>query len=494
MARYSHLNVIGEAYQIRLKKYSREKNNDQDVKEKKKIFSSFRDPSGFLFFSEGTLYRQINPIYKDDYELLMNSGLYKSLVVDGLLIPHKEEKDNKLQSAKAHKIIKPEKIKFISYPYEWSFGQLKAASLATLAIQKKALEFNMSLKDASAYNIQFKDNKPIFIDTLSFERYVKNKPWIAYKQFCQHFLGPLALASCRDIRLSQLLRIYLDGVPLDLVSSLLPFSTQIKPSLLIHIHLHARSQKHFSRRGLHLAKGKMSLFSLRGLIDSLEAAIKKMKCKTSKTQWSEYYEDKSYSLEAFDDKIFIVSDFLDKIKPKSVWDFGANTGEFSRIAASKGFFTVSFDSDPSVVEKNYLTAVEKNEKNILPLLCDLTNPSPAIGWANKERLSYLQRTLPEAVLVLALVHHLTIGYNLPFARLAEFFAKISKFLIIEFIPKNDPQVKKMLSSRDDIFSTYSKDFFEQEFTNFFKIHSSLALKDSARFLYLMERIESPRVH
>ena len=213
--------------------------------------SSFRDPSGFLFYSDKTLYRQINQSYKDDYEHLMTSGLYEKLVESHLLVPH-ETSDvvapiyNK---DKFYKIIKPSIIPFVSYPYEWSFSQLKQAALATLEIQSIAMDFGMTLKDSSAYNIQFNGCKPVLIDTLSFEMYKEGDIWKAYKQFCSHFLAPLALMAHKDIRLSQLLRNYVDGIPLDMASALLPTKMFLSYSLLAHIHAHAKSQKHIPEDG-----------------------------------------------------------------------------------------------------------------------------------------------------------------------------------------------------------------------------------------------------
>jgi len=139
----------------------------------------------------------------------MKSGLYNVLVKKKLLIPHIKIKDTKKFS-----LIRPDFISFISYPYEWSFSMLKDAALATLQIQKTAMKYKMVLKDASAYNIQFVDAQPILIDTLSFEKYEPGAPWLAYQQFCKHFLAPLALIAYVNVELGQLLRIYLDGIRL----------------------------------------------------------------------------------------------------------------------------------------------------------------------------------------------------------------------------------------------------------------------------------------
>jgi hypothetical protein len=207
-----------------------------------RVGASFRDPSGFLFTRQGVLYRQVNQEYRTHYDLLMSSGLYTRLVGMGLLIPHDEVAEQPQESEVAYRVIRPEPLEFVSYPYEWSFSQLKDAALATLAIQKQSLEAGMVLKDASMYNIQFFHGKPVLIDTLSFETYREGDPWVAYRQFCQHFLAPLALMAHTDVRLSQLLRVYIDGIPLDLAARLLPRRTRYGLGLATHIHLHAAAK------------------------------------------------------------------------------------------------------------------------------------------------------------------------------------------------------------------------------------------------------------
>ena len=206
------------------------------------------------------------------------------------------------ESDAAFKIIQPERVPFISYPYEWSFSQLKDAALATLSIQKRALKLDMSLKDASAYNIQFVRGKATLIDTLSFEIYKEGEPWVAYRQFCQHFLAPLALMAYRDVRLSQLLRVYIDGVPLDLASELLPAKTRFNFGLLTHIHIHAGAQKKYSDKVVAPRKGGMSKQAMTGLIESLESTIKKLTWKPAGTEWGDYYDNTNYSDSAFEHK------------------------------------------------------------------------------------------------------------------------------------------------------------------------------------------------
>lgn len=447
--------------------------------------SSFRDPSGFVFWHENSIYRQINTVYKENYDRLMASGLHKALVKKGLIVPHEEVSLTGVASPSAYKIIRPEMVPFISYPYEWSFSQLKDAALTTLRIQREALEFGMSLKDCSAYNMQFVKGKPVLLDTLSFEEYEEGAPWIAYRQFCQHFLAPLALMSCRDVRLGQLCRSYLDGIPLDLASKLLPYRTRFSSTLLPHIHLHARTQARYADRHVGTKRPRLSRLGLIGIISSLESSVKGLKWTAGGTEWGDHYQDTNYSSEAFEYKRRVVAEFIEATHPRNVWDLGANTGVFSRIAGEKGIPTVSFDIDPAAVEKNYIECRRRGEIDILPLLCDLTNPSPGIGWENQERMSLAERGPADTAL--ALVHHLAISNNTPLAKIAKFFAAICASAVIEFVPKSDSQVQRLLATREDIFVDYTQPAFESEFAKHFIIESTRPVAGSERVLYLMRR-------
>jgi len=453
------------------------------------IPGSFRDPSGVVFLQDGVVYRQINQAYGEEYDRLMTSGLYERLVQDGLLIPHTEEGLRHAISQNAYQVIRPEQVPFVSYPYEWCFSQIKDAALLTLEIQVKALDFDMSLKDCSAYNVQFVKGKPVFIDTLSFERYREGQPWVAYRQFCQHFLAPLALMSHVDVRLHQLLRVYVDGIPLDLASRLLPGRTRTNFGLLSHVHLHAKAQTRFADESVSSRSRKVRRMAFLGLVDSLRSAVDKLVWKPGGTEWHNYYDISNYSDVAVEHKKHLVAQMLGEITPTpaSVWDLGANVGLYSRIAGGMGIPTVSFDIDPAAVEKNYLESVAQAETNVLPLVLDLTNPSPGIGWENKERASLLDRGPADAVLALALIHHLAISNNLPFRKVARFFSRVCRALIIEFVPKSDSQVQKLLSSREDIFAEYNQTNFEAAFSEFFTIQSREPITDTDRGLYLMTR-------
>ncbi len=450
---------------------------------------SFRDPSGFIFTHQGTLYRQVQDSYRQEYHLLTSSGLYQDLVDAGLLVPHTEVSLDFAQGTGAHRVLKPERISFISYPYEWSFSQLRDAALATLQIQQRAMRCGMSLKDASAYNIQFRCGKPIMVDTLSFEKYEEGRPWVAYRQFCQHFLAPLALMSRVDVRLGQLLRIHLDGIPLDLASRLLPGGSRLDPGLLTHIHLHGAAQKRYADRPVapSTPRARMGRTALLALVDSLEGTVRRQSWKPAGTEWGEYYGNTNYSSEAMAGKRRIVSDLLAAITPtpRMVWDLGANTGEFSRIASGMGAETIAWDIDPAAVEKNYIDSRSSGEARVLPLLQDLTNPSSYLGWALRERGSILSRGPADGALALALVHHLAIGNNVPLDRVAAFFQSMCRWLIVEFVPKSDSQVQRLLANREDVFPNYTPHGFEAAFDRYFDTVRCAGVPDSERTVYLM---------
>lgn len=459
------------------------------TKNSQRLAASFRDPSGFLFRRDGVLYRQVNQQYAIDYDLLMDSGLYENLTKAGFLIPHAEVDEIPLEPGSAYKVIQPVEVAFVSYPYEWSFGLLKEAALATLSIQKRALKRGMTLKDASAYNIQFVNGKAALIDTLSFEAYEEGKPWDAYRQFCQHFLAPLALMAHVDVRLNGLLRNYIDGVPLDLAAKLLPGRARLNFGLLSHLYLHAKMQSQQADKAPSgvAVKGRMRKEALIGLIDSLRNSVQKLAWKPGGTEWGDYYESTNYSNAAAKHKAGTIAQWIDAVKPNSVWDMGANDGTFSRLASEREIFTVAFDIDPTAVEKNYRQVKSAKEKNLVPLVLDLTNPSPAIGWHNQERDSLIERAPTEMVFALALIHHLAISNNLPLGDVARFFADAGKWLVIEFVPKSDSQVQKLLQSRKDIFDHYTLEDFEASFGEYFVIREKIAVAESERFLFLMEK-------
>jgi SAM-dependent methyltransferase len=388
-------------------------------------------------------------------------------------------------------VIRPRLVPVISYPYEWAFSQLQDAALATLAAQKLALEHGMTLRDASGYNIQFVDGRPILIDTLSFDEAKEGEPWVAYRQFCQHFLAPLALMSYRDLGLQQLLRVHIDGLPLPMTARLLPRRAKLRPGLAMHLVAHAGFQKQHESKAKRATAGNMSRNSLLGLIDSLERAVRGLKLPGVITEWGAYYQNTNYSDAAFTAKKKLVGELVRQTGARTVLDLGANDGAFSRVAAAEGARVISSDIDPLAVESNYRQVRGGGEKDILPLLIDLTNPSPALGWANSERASFTDRAHTDAVLALALIHHLAISNNLPLTHIAEYFASLAPGLIIEFVPKSDSQVKRLLATREDIFPDYTEAGLESAFGQFYELTAKHPVEGSRRTLYLMTKRSKP---
>ncbi len=455
------------------------------------VGASFRDPSGRVIRQDGVIYRVIHATYQAHYRQLMDSGLYAHLVAEGLLIPHEPCGHasflNDVMGSDACDVIKPVMIPFISYPYEWCFSQLKDAALTTLAIQQQALQFGMVLKDANAYNIQFYEGRPVLIDTLSFEPYDDTKPWIAYQQFCQQFLAPLLLMAYRDVRLNQLSKLYLDGIPLDLASRLLPWSTYLQWPILVHIHWHSRS--HMKRRDASLKHPPhFSRFKMLALLDSLTSGIQSLRLpRRQKTPWANYYQQAPYTETALAHKKTLVAQWIDMLQPATLWDMGANTGVLSRLGSHRPLITVAMDSDPLAVEANYHTMKQRQETHILPLWQDLTNPSGAIGWDGMERDALQDRGPVDLVMALALMHHLVMTHHIPVDLIVDFFASLGRFLILEFVPKSDDQVRQLLAHRPHHFMDYTPSSIEAAFSRRFSQEQVVPIHDSERVLYLFKR-------
>ena len=451
-----------------------------------RVSSSFRDPSGYLFKKNGILYRRVNLSYKQHYDKLISSGLFEKLVKEKKLVNH-EEVSSDSGDETAYMLLRPSFVTFISYPYEWSFSQLKDAAILTLEIQEEALNHGLTLKDANGFNITFSECAPIFIDTLSFERYVEGRPWIAYGQFCRHFLSPLLLMKHCDERLIKLLNTNLDGIPLDIASKLLPKRTYLSIAILLHIHFHAMAVKKYGDANKKVEGGKMSLDGQRLLIRQLKNTIRSLKLnRKPDSVWKKYYQTKSYSDDQFEKKLSICRSFLTRYQPKLVWDLGCNTGQICALSASMKIPTIAVDNDHDSIEELYLNFRDK-QFQIYPLYLDIVNQSPNCGWASAERSSLNDRGPAEMVFAMALVHHLVIANNILLLSVAEWFHLIcSRYLAIEFVPKDDIQVTRLLLNREDIFEAYEENKFREAFSTYFEILETNPVLDSGRVIYLMQ--------
>ena len=458
------------------------------------VGGSFRDPSGFVYSRQAVLYRQVNRRFQETFDAFLASGLCDELVGQGLLVGHRQAPLSLAATDEAYAVLEPERIPFVSYPYEWSFGQLRDAALLTLDLQERALARGFVLRDASAYNVQFRDARPVFIDTLSFEPRAPGSAWVAYRQFCEHFLVPLALMSLRDVRCGSLLRASLDGVPLDLGSRLLPRRTWLRTGLLLHVHLHAWAQRRYagaaaasSGRG-----GGISPAAAGGLVKSLRGIVEGLTWHPAGTEWAEYETDNSYTDIAARSKREAVAAYLGALGSQTAWDLGANTGAYSRVAREAVPHVVAFDIDPAAVERHYRAVRASGQTGMLPLHLDLADPSPAQGWAHRERMSLEERGPADVLLALALLHHLAIGRNLPLGQIAHFLARLGRALVIEFVPKQDVQVQRLLRTRPDIFPSYTREGFEAAFAPWFRIEAVKPITDSERLLYFMRTLVLPR--
>lgn len=444
--------------------------------------ASFRDPAGFVFAQDGLWKRAVTHHGREDYEHLMDSGLYRILTARGWLVPHREEPG----PDDLHKVLVPEQIRHISYPYEWSFAQWKDAALLTLDIQSAALRCGMSLKDASAFNVQFDGPRAVFIDTLSFERN-PGGPWAAYGQFCAHFLAPLALMACVSVDLGRHFRVHLDGFPLELVSRLLPRSTWLRMGLLLHLHLHARSQAKY--RGGKPAPPASGADRKQVVADSLRSAVESLKLPRAKTEWIGYYHETThYSEAAQRAKLAEVERAAEELRPELVYDLGGNTGAFARALTRRGIDCVCYDADPLCVNENYLRAKAEGDRHMLPLLLDLTDPSPAAGFGLEERSGTLDRARPDLALALALIHHLRFTANVPLARIARFLARLAPAALVEWVPPEDPMARRLMGNRSAaVFEDYSWRGFQDAFGREFRLVRTAEVPDSGRRLCLFKK-------
>lgn len=451
------------------------------------IASSYRDPSGFVFSKDGQLYRQVNLSFKDHFDHFIASGCYDHFVKEGLLVGHQEINENLTGQANWYKTLQPETIPFISYSYEWSFDMLKDAALLTLRLAKEAISFGLVLKDATAFNIQWKGSRPVFIDTLSFEKYDPTQPWIAYRQFCECFLSPLLLMHYKKQPLQSLQLAYPDGIPLAITRSLLPWKSRLSFFTYLHIHLHAK----LAGKNTTASHHRNVVFSekkMLQLLSSLESLVRSLQWKGSPTTWGDYYSEAAQREDYLQQKEQVIQSWIDVLPGLScALDIGGNEGTFSKILSAKNIRTITADFDHTAINNLYNSLKTNNAANIQPLLLDIASPSPAIGFNNTERPSFIERTQVDMVFALALIHHLCIGKNASFEMTAKFFHSLTDYLLIEFVPKEDEKVRYMLSQKKDIYDLYTEEEFTRHFEKYFSILKKQKAGNTARVLYLMKK-------
>lgn len=432
---------------------------------------SFRDPAGYVVRHEGVYKRVVTERGRADYEMLIASGLYEELSREGLLISHYEE----TPPADVWKLLVPEQLEFVSYPYEWSFSQLKDAALLTLEVQQRALRRGMSLKDASPFNVQFRLTRPQFIDTLSFER-DDGGPWIAYEQFCRQFLGPL-FASLRFPAAAQHLKVRPDGFDLEAVWKSLPWRARLRPGAILHIYLHARARRHPKTRGggTRTRAGTKALVagSLRRTVDGLRGPCGR----TPRLEDLEAPQTARLKQE-------VVHGVWLETEPRTVLGLGGGTLAYARQAARRGSQVILYDADPLFVEGVYREERAAGSGRLLPLVVDLRNPTPALGFALTERQSLLERTRADLVLAVSSAWELYVRQGIPFGLLAEFLAKLGRQVLIEFVPPGDPSVAPVLARLGAVAEDYSREAFVSAFERSFRLVKEVPVPGTERRLML----------
>ncbi len=443
---------------------------------------SYRDPAGFMIRQQGKVYRVVQPGYAMPYTQLMKSGLYEKLTGGGQLLAHKEL-PVPAAYAGAYRFLEPEQLTAISYPYEWSFSQLKDAALLTLEIAEKSLEYGLTLKDATPFNIQFRNGKPVFIDTLSFDNYDTKAPWIAYHQFCQTFLAPLLLCCYSDADSNKLLTIYPEGIPLQMAANVIPLHKRMNVNMMMHVVMPAKVKGTGKKNSQYQAAFSETKF--RQILESLRALVSGLKLPEQKSTWNHYYEEDTTSV-YLKHKAQQIAQWLKLLRPASVADWGCNTGHFSRLAAQYSQQVWAIDSDVYCIDRLY-NSLKKETLPITAISASITTPSPAIGWNNAERERLPDRTHSDVAMALALVHHLAISNNLPLGFIAQMFAEQAPYLIIEFVPATDEKCVQLLQQRTRTYPDYTESAFETAFGQYFEITDKQPIPTSERILYLMKK-------
>lgn len=436
-----------------------------------RVPGSFRDPTGSVYAAGGKIFRGVSQDAGETVRALLGSAFFKrhagAGIVDTRLVDVQQVSHAGLPDVDAQRFpvwMEHERLEFISYPYEWSFELLKSAALLQVQLHIEALEAGFDVKDASAYNIQFRGCKPVFIDIPSFAPYRENAYWIGYKQFCEHFLAPLALNAYARVDFNHWFRGALEGIDIVSASRLLPLRSFFSPSLLMNIHAQAWAMSRVKAVGDAPRERQLTGLPRKNyvhLLQSLQRFISGLQAHGS-TFWADYKNDSSYSAAGAREKEALVMQFLQDHAVRRLLDVGCNTGHYSQKAIEAGVqYVVGTDFDTGALNVAVQTATRKG-LNITPVLLDVCNPSPAMGWNLAEREPLLARLPPmDASIHLAVMHHVVIGKNIPLQEYADWVVRLAPRGLVEFVPKSDPMVAGLLAHREDVFPDYSQDRFVQ---------------------------------
>lgn len=457
--------------------------------------ASFRDPDGRVFCLNGDVLRGLTVEGVADWEAFAASGLLARLVEAGDLVETTAADPEALEALRAVDpngqwvaALRHERLPVVSYPYEWSFSMLRDAALLQLRITRDALGVGIALKDATPYNVQWRGARPVFIDVGSFARARQGEPWLGYRQFCMLFLYPLLLEAYKGIPFQPWLRGSLEGIHPSEARALLRGRDTLRGGVLKHVALHAKLERSHADRTSDVREELRSAGFDRQLIEAnlegLENLVRGLEPPGGATEWSDYGATCSYSEDDTRTKEEFVRAAVRRSAPSLVWDLGCNDGRYSRIAAEGSEYTVALDADRGVVDRLYVALKHEGARGVLPLVGDVADPSPGLGWRGRERLPLVGRGSPDLVLALAVVHHLTIGRTIPVRELVDWLADLDSELVVEFPERHDEMVKRLLArKRDGSHPEYNRDDFEAALGSRFSIVDTLGLPSGTRTMY-----------
>ena len=454
---------------------------------------SFRDPAGQVFYHSNKVYRIVNQTGKKRIDFLNSKDLItksskNNFLIESRLLNGQEMKDLGFKNEEI--IFEHKKIPYVSYPYEWSFSQLKAAALHHLDFNLFLLDQGATLIDASAYNIQFIGSKPIFIDLLSIKEYIEGEYWYGHKQFCENFLNPLILTSKKGVQFNNWFKGNLEGIPTNDLNNLLNFLDKFSYNIFVHVYLLNKFENKYKDQNKEVKinlKRKFPKNNFISMLKQLRSFIKNLKPKKIKTVWENYSVANTYEKSEENEKVKIVKKFINENKFNKIIDLGCNDGFYSKIAVNENTnFVVGFDYDPISIDRAF-NDLKKNQTNFLPLIFDATNPSSNIGWNESERKSFNKRVDFDALLALAFEHHLVIAKNIPLLDAINWLISLAPKGLIEFVPKNDETIQKMIKFKGDIFPDYNENNFKNCIEKKAKILSITQITSSGRKIYQYEK-------
>ena len=450
---------------------------------------SFRDRNARVFLRDGSVFRGLSQQASAEWDALAETRFFRRFSADGRLVA--TEKADALPRTKDTErwvsFLRHERIPFVSYPYEWCFGMLKAAALLQLDLLLAALDEEMILKDSSAFNVQWVGAEPVFIDIASFERLSPGAPWVGYRQFCEMFLCPLMLQAYKDVPFNAWMRGSIDGIGPSDCSRLFSLRDLLRPGVLKHVFLQAKLEARYAdtERNVRddLRKAGFAKELIVANVRGLRRLVARMDWRRRESEWSEYVDCGHYELVDQQKKADFVADVVSLRSRRLVWDLGCNTGTFSRLAAEGAEYVVAQDGDPLAIERFWRDLSTEGNRKILPLVNNLADPSPALGWRGRERQALEQRGTPDLVMCLALVHHMVITANVPMREFVDWLASLGGDLIIEFVTKDDPMVHTLLRNKNDNYDDYDLEFFERCLAESFEIGRREPLCEGRRIMY-----------